>query len=101
MYNTVKVNGVKNEITSCSSVNTGLFSAMLEQRTVDWVACGHDHSNDFYGEYMGLKLGYGRKTGYGGYGPDNMRRGARVFFIKKEPYTIETWIREEGGLIDR
>ena len=30
---------------------------------------GHDHKNDFVSDYEGLKIGYGRKTGYGCYGP--------------------------------
>jgi pre-mRNA-splicing factor SYF1 len=43
------------------------------------VFCGHDHNNDFYGDYYGISLYYGRKTGYGGYGPPSgMLRGTRV-----------------------
>lgn len=30
---------------------------------------GHDHSDDFCVDYEGIQLGYGRKTGYGSYGP--------------------------------
>ena len=30
---------------------------------------GHDHINDFVVDFEGLQLGYGRKTGYGCYGP--------------------------------
>ena len=30
---------------------------------------GHDHANDYVNDYEGLKIGYGRKTGYGCYGP--------------------------------
>ena len=30
---------------------------------------GHDHINDFIVDFEGLQLGYGRKTGYGCYGP--------------------------------
>ena len=33
------------------------------------VFCGHDHNNDFCGNHFGVSLFYGRKTGYGGYGP--------------------------------
>ena len=52
---------------------------MKEQPTVEWVSVGHDHNNDYYGKYDGITLGYGRKTGYSCYGPDNMLRGSRVF----------------------
>ena len=30
---------------------------------------GHDHSNDYVNDFEGFLLGYGRKTGYGCYGP--------------------------------
>lgn len=33
------------------------------------VFVGHDHSNDYVNEFEGMILGYGRKTGYGCYGP--------------------------------
>lgn len=102
LFNNGKIYGTRNERIGCSSVNTGLFSAMLEQPTVNWVACGHDHNNDFYGNHQGIYLGYGRKTGYGGYGPAGMNRGARVFEVTLNPsYKIETWVREEGGAIER
>lgn len=26
-----------------------------------------------------------------------MKRGARVFEVTKDPYTIETWVRSDGG----
>lgn len=48
-----------------------------------------------------MKLAYGRKTGFGCYGPDFFKRGARVFEVTQEPYGIDTWIREDGGNIMR
>ena len=30
---------------------------------------GHDHCNDYVSSMEGILLGYGRKTGIGGYGP--------------------------------
>lgn len=32
--------------------------------------CGHDHNNDFGGFVNGIEIGFGRKTGFGSYGPD-------------------------------
>jgi hypothetical protein len=64
---------------------------------VEWVSCGHDHNNDYWGRYQGINLAYGRKSGFGGYGPDGFPPGARVFEVTQEPYGIETWIREFGG----
>jgi hypothetical protein len=41
--------------------------------------CGHDHCNDYWGDYYGISLYYGRKTGYGSYGPfPGDQRGARI-----------------------
>lgn len=74
---------------------------MKEQKTVEWVTCGHDHDNDFYGNYDGINLAYGRKTGHACYGPENMQRGARVFEVTLEPYSIETWVRQEDGTIHK
>lgn len=103
LFNQGIFHGTKNDNIGCSSINTGLFSAILEQPTVNWVACGHDHSNDFYGKHQGIYLGYGRTTGYAGYGPYfGMKKGARVFEVSLNPeFKIETWIREEDGYVDR
>lgn len=69
LYNENPIYGIKGESICCSSVNTGLFDAIIENNITDWVAVGHDHSSDFYGNYKGINLAYGRKTGYGSYGP--------------------------------
>lgn len=45
------------------------FNFFLDHKNVNAVFCGHDHNNDFYGNYLGINLYFGRKTGYGGYGP--------------------------------
>ncbi len=81
MYNKGSFYGYRDEDICCSSVNTGVFGALIEQPTVEWVSAGHDHDNDYYGYYEGVNLAYGRKTGYGGYGPDKFSRGARVFEV--------------------
>jgi hypothetical protein len=78
-------------------LNTGLFGALKEQKTVEWVLAGHDHDNDYYGSFDGINLGYGRKTGHACYGPKNMQRGSRVFEVTMNPYSIKTWVRQEDG----
>lgn len=98
LYNDYDFFGHAEEPICCQAGNTGLFSAMIEQPTVQWVTCGHDHNNDYFGLYNGITMGYGRKTGYGCYGPTfPMTQGARVFEITKEPFSIKTWVREESG----
>ncbi len=53
----------------CAALNTGLYAAMKEMNDIKALWVGHDHKNDFHGDFHGITLGYGRKTGYGGYGP--------------------------------
>lgn len=81
LYNDYRFFGTKGEDICCWSINTGLFSALKEQKTVEWVTAGHDHNNDYYGQYQGINLAYGRKSGVGGYGPKKMKVGARVFEV--------------------
>lgn len=98
LYNDYDFYGHAQEPVCCWSVNTGLFAALKEQPTVEWVSVGHDHNNDYYGSYEGINLAYGRKGGYGCYGPIfPMSRGARVFEVTEEPFSIKTWVREESG----
>lgn len=72
LYNDGFYVGIRDEWVCCQALNTGVYSTLLEQKTVEWVSCGHDHNNDYYGEYSksGINLAYGRKTGFGSYGPD-------------------------------
>lgn len=82
-------------------MDTGLYAAFKEVGNIEAVYCGHDHDNDFWGDYNGVKLFYGRKTGYGGYGPLWwMQRGARVIEFtvdKDDQVSMKSWIREENG----
>src|SRR5690349_17783313 len=71
---------------------------MKEMGDMKAVYCGHDHDNDYYGDYFNITLSYGRKTGYGAYGPPpGWLRGARVLEIQENPFSIKTWIRQEDG----
>lgn len=81
VFNNAEFYGHRGEISHCQALNTGMYAAMREQKTVTWVTCGHDHNNDYYGDYDGITIGYGRKTGFTCYGPDGIQRGARVFEI--------------------
>ena len=71
-----KVNGRRNETISSPMVNTGLFTSMLLNGNIAGVFCGHDHDNDFVADYQGIKLCYGRISGFQCYG--ELTRGARV-----------------------
>ena len=58
---------------------------------------GHDHVNDYVGDYFGIRLGYSGNTGFGTYGlqgddPDRLR-GARVFLLQEgNPKGFETFM---------
>ncbi|PRP75339.1 hypothetical protein PROFUN_05650 [Planoprotostelium fungivorum] len=103
LWNSQTVLGsLEDEGVCCSSVNTGLYSAFKERGDVVAAFCGHDHSNDFSGDWYGVQLAYGRKTGYGAYGPPpGWSRGARVIEITEKPFRIRSWIRTEEGDIAR
>lgn len=61
-------------------INHGLFGACLERGDVKGIFCGHEHENDFVGEYCGIKIGYDGFLSYHAGGIDELR-GGRVFDI--------------------
>ncbi len=89
--------GEKNESVSSGPFNSGLFAAMLERGDVLGVFVGHDHVNDYVGDYFGIRMGYAANSGFGAYGldgPDEHRmRGARVFVLdENDPARFETYM---------
>ena len=76
--------GVMAEKISASPVQSGLFAALLEAKSVLGLYCGHDHLNNFSGKYLGIELSYVASIGYDGYGHggtfenNNSVRGGRV-----------------------
>ena len=60
--------GEKNEAVCYSYLNSGLFCALQEDVSAKGVFVGHDHTNDYIGELYGVRLAYGRGTGFGGGG---------------------------------
>lgn len=43
--------------------------------------CAHSHKNDFYFEEDGVIFAYGRATGYGGYGGEELAKGAKLIEV--------------------
>eukprot|EP01133_Synstelium_polycarpum_P002511 gene2511-2868_t len=72
------------------------IETMVAQKDVKALYFGHDHRNDYIGDYYGMDLGYGRKSGYGSYDP-KYAQGARVVQIQEKPYSVDTWIRNVHG----
>jgi hypothetical protein len=80
-------------------VNSGFFTALVEAGDVMGAFAGHDHVNDFEGELHGVRLCYGRATGYSGYGLDGFERGARVIRLQEGRRAFDTWIRLADGSV--
>ncbi|KAF4714988.1 hypothetical protein FOZ63_022988, partial [Perkinsus olseni] len=97
--------GERDESVACSSANTGLFAAALGLN-VSGIFHGHNHNNDFLARVEStsrtIHVGYGRKSGYGGYGGVLADKpGARVIIMKldedRQDYTWSTYIRLENN----
>lgn len=95
--NETKMKGECNEKISCSEINGGLFSAILERGDILGVFCGHDHNNTFDGVYCNIVLGYCGSVGYHAYGIKNPKedrerlRGGRIVDVDiKNPKIIKT-----------
>lgn len=84
VHNWGKTYRTRNEVISCPKKNTNLFKSMLKYQNINGSFVGHDHNNDSGGFFSGIELVYGRKTGYGGYGPDYFQRGGRVIKLKEK-----------------
>ncbi|MNB69474.1 3',5'-cyclic adenosine monophosphate phosphodiesterase CpdA [compost metagenome] len=81
----------------CAKVNSGLFAAFVERQDVKGVFCGHDHVNDFWGELHGIRLHYGRATGYNSYGREGFPRGTRVIQLRENGAAFSSWLMLEDG----
>lgn len=92
--------GVKRDGIGCPKINTGFFHAMLEAGHTRGLFAGHDHANDFYGKLYGIVLGYGRASGFGGYGAQDHLKGARVFVLDAmDTKNFKTYVRLEHGIV--
>jgi len=80
LYNEFPVYGLRNDTCGCPKVNSGFIRSLMS-RKVNAVFVGHAHNNCYGGDYYGIDLVFGRKTGYGSYGPDTFSRGGRVINV--------------------
>lgn len=90
--------GFNQERVCATACNDGLFSAMVRGGAMRGVFVGHDHINDFEGTLKGIRLCYGRGTGYQCYGLEGYPKGARIIDIGKGP-AFRTSIYLETGEI--
>ena len=93
--------GVKYENVCPPRINTGFFAALHEAGDVIGTFVGHEHINDFWGELHGIRLCYGRATGYNTYGKDGFPRGARVIELNEGERQFNTWLHLDDNTIVR
>ncbi|TNJ57739.1 metallophosphoesterase [Paenibacillus hemerocallicola] len=93
--------GNKYEEVCSPQLNSGLFSAMVEAGDIVGTFCGHDHVNDYWGELNGIRLCYGRATGYNTYGRDGFSRGARLIRLREGERNFETWLRLDDETVEK
>lgn len=91
--------GCKQEDVCCSKINSGFFAAMLEARDIMGTFVGHDHVNDYEGTLFGIRLCYGRATGFSTYGKEGFPRGARVIVLTEDQNDFQSWLRVENGQV--
>ncbi len=94
-----KTVGEKMEKVCCPKLNSGMFTAMLESKSIVGTFVGHDHNNDCVASLHGMCLAYGRKTGEFSYHclPCG---GARVIELEEGSRHFSTWIRKATGEVD-
>lgn len=78
-------------------INTGMFAAMIESGDVVGTFVGHDHDNDYIGNYMGIALAYGRYSGGNTVYNNLGNNGCRVIEMKEGDKGFSTYIRLLGG----
>ncbi len=79
--------------------NDGLFAAMARSGAMRGVFVGHDHVNDFEGTLHGIRLCYGRVSGYQAYSMEDFSRGVRIIDLKEgeKDFTTRIWLDNEKG----
>ncbi len=89
--------GVNNERECVTHYNDGLFSTFVRGGKMRGVFVGHDHINDYEGTLHGIRLCYGRGTGYQCYGLEGFPLGARIIELDESKDDFDTWFYLEGG----
>lgn len=84
----------------CSEQDKGeIFTLYRESGRVQGVFCGHDHVNDYVGVHQGVRLAYGRVTGWSGYG--DWQRGCRLIDINPQSKTSKTRVVLPAGVVEK
>lgn len=94
---TTTIIGTKSEDECNGKLNTGMFAAMRTAGDVMGTFVGHDHNNDYIGNYYGIYLAYGRYSGGKTVYNDLGKNGCRIIELKKGEKSFDTYIRLLGG----
>ncbi len=81
LYESGRAVGTKAEDVCYDSDKGQSFQAFRKSGRVTGVFCGHDHVNNYHGDWQGVDLTYGRVTGLGAYGPPEWTRGGRLLSL--------------------
>lgn len=84
--------GIKNEDVCNEKENGSALPVIAKTGKVDAMFVGHDHVNDYSAVHSGVKLVYGRATGFGTYGADKVEKGATLIEIlpAKKDYSFQS-----------
>jgi len=90
-----KMLGDKGEKECLGVLNSGLFQTFHDCKDVFATFCGHDHLNDYIGEYYGITLAYGRSL------CQIEVIGSRIIEISGDPSKprLKTWLHLVDGSI--
>lgn len=91
--------GNKDEVECHSKLNSGMFTAMLMAGDVMSTFVGHDHDNDYIGNYFGICLAYGRFSGGNTVYNNLGKNGCRVITLTEGKREFSTYIHLLGGEI--
>ena len=92
--------GTRMEAACSPKLNSGLFTAFMEQGDVMGCFVGHDHDNDYAVMWRGILLAYGRFTG-GNTEYNHLPNGARVIVLHEGQRCFTTWIRTRDGIVEQ
>jgi len=97
MLQSVDITGDYQESVCSANVNSGFHTAFLETGDVKATFVGHDHVNDYCGDYLGINLCYGGGVGYSTYGKAGWPRRSRIIQINNYGESVTTWKRLDDG----
>lgn len=89
--------GNKSEKECNGVLNTGMFAAMRIAGDVMGTFVGHDHNNDYIGNWHDIYLAYGRFSGGNTVYNDLEKQGCRVIELTEGVREFSTYIRLRGG----